>query len=89
MRYVASVERIGIRKGRLEEAHENILEILKVRFEQIAAAIFEAINAIEDLTVLKDLLKKAATANSLDEFQADLDTTRKSPASDKISEEQG
>ena len=80
MQYVTSVERIGIKKGlqqglqqgSFETSREDIIEILKTRFKNVPGSIVTALNSTEDLSLLKDLLKKAVTITSLDEFQEDL-----------------
>lgn len=80
MPYVTSVERRGIRKGvqqgiqqGIRNAREALVEILEARFETVPAPIAEVVNRTEDLSSLKLLLTKAATAASLEEFQAALD----------------
>ena len=86
VRYVTSVERVGIQKGiqqgvqqgiqqgiqqgLLKKSREAIIEILEARFEKMSSTIVITINSIEELAVLDDLLKKAATVTSLDEFEA-------------------
>ncbi len=98
MQYVASFERIwlkrgmeqgrqkgleqglekglekGIQKGHLmgllEKSREDNIDILRARFEKVPRVIIAAINDMDDLFSLKELLKKAATVRSLDEFQA-------------------
>jgi len=72
MEYVTSVERIGIKKGIqqgiLQKAREDVVEILEVRFELVPGSIVKNINGIDDPSVLKILLKKAATVDSLETF---------------------
>ena len=58
----------GIQQGILQTAREDIIEILEVRFEVVTRTIVERINGIDDPTILKMLLKKAATVGSLEEF---------------------
>ena len=91
MPYVTSVERRGIRKG-IEEgiqqgiqqgirnAREALVEILAARFEAVPATIVEGVNRTEDLSSLKLLLTKAATAASLEEFQVALDKIAPAPS---------
>jgi len=77
MEYVTSVERIGIKKGIqqgiqqgiLQKAREDVIEILEVRFDIVSRSIIKAINEIDDPSVLKMLLKKAAMVGSLPEFK--------------------
>ena len=62
----------GIHTGILQKAREAVIEILEVRFEIAPASTVKIINDIDDPSVLKMLLKKAATANSLEEFKGAL-----------------
>ena len=77
MQYVTSVERRGLKKSLkkclLQKSHEDIVEILHVRFQSVSEAIVEHINAIDDLAVLQELFRKTVTVSSLDEFLAILD----------------
>jgi hypothetical protein len=77
MKYVTSVERHGIKKGRqeglLEKSREAIVDVLQVRFDDVPDGLVEAINAIDDLAVLKQLHRDAVTVRSFEEFTALLD----------------
>ena len=77
MRYVTSIERLakeeGKEEGIVENSRENIIDILETRFGNVPNSIGEAINAIDDVSVLKTLLKRAIVINSLAEFQEFLD----------------
>ncbi|MFM6587124.1 MAG: hypothetical protein ACKPJA_04085 [Microcystis panniformis] len=65
-------EEIGKEIGALEKSRDAIKTVLTVRFEQISSEIEEMIDKITNLTLLKELLKLAATANSLAEFKQSL-----------------
>ena len=69
MPYVTSVERIGIQKGILQKAREDVLDVLETRFEEGPQTVVEAVNALDDPSVLKVLHKKAITVGSLEEFE--------------------
>ncbi|NER22559.1 MAG: hypothetical protein F6J96_18035 [Symploca sp. SIO1C2] len=62
----------GIQQGTVQTAHEWLLEVLTVRFEVVPPEVTEAINQIEDVSVLKQLLRKAITITSMVEFQQSL-----------------
>ena len=62
-------EEQGERKGVLKNSREAVIEILVVRFEVAPRSIIEIINGLDDISVLRMLLKKAATVESLDEFR--------------------
>lgn len=76
MTYITSVERIGIQKGiqqgRLQNAQEAVLDALEARFAMVSSAIVGAIHEIEDLSLLKHLLKQAITVDSLSAFEETL-----------------
>ncbi|QIR36892.1 transposase [Tolypothrix sp. PCC 7910] len=73
MRYVTSIERLAKEEGIVENARESVIEVLETRFGEVPTAIVEAINAIEEPSVLKTLLKRAIAIPSTAEFQQLLD----------------
>ena len=76
MAYVTSIERRGLqqglqqglRQGLLQKSREAVVEILEARFEVVPQSIVEIINDVDDLSILKMLLKKAATLQTLEGF---------------------
>ena len=58
--------------GALENARDFVKTVLTVRFGQISSEIEEIIGKITNPTILEELLKLAATANSLAEFKQSL-----------------
>ncbi|BAY27273.1 hypothetical protein NIES2100_70960 [Calothrix sp. NIES-2100] len=73
MRYVTSIERLAKEEGIVENARESVIEVLETRFGEVPTAIVEAINAIEEPSVLKTLHKRAIAIPSTSEFQQLLD----------------
>lgn len=73
MPYVTSIERLareeGIEQGALQTRREDVLDLLSIRFEEVPSSLAEMINTIGDEALLKTLLRLAATAGSLAEFQ--------------------
>ncbi len=69
MPYVTSFERLARQEGILQGSRENVIEVLEVRFEVLPSDLIETINQIEDLELLKTLLRQGITIGSLDEFQ--------------------
>ncbi|MEJ1931797.1 transposase [Nostoc sp. NIES-2111] len=69
MRYVTSIERLAKEEG----IRESVLEVLETRFGEIPASIVEAINRIDQPSLLKTLLKRAIAISSTTEFQQLLD----------------
>ncbi|MBD2085748.1 transposase [Trichocoleus sp. ST-U3] len=69
MPFITPIERRGIRKGIVQNSRENVIEVLETRFETVPSSIAESINNLEDSAVLKQLLKRAITISSLEEFQ--------------------
>ncbi len=65
-------EEIGKEIGALEKSRDAIKTVLTVRFGQISSEIEEIIGQMTNPTILEDLLKLAATANSLAEFKQSL-----------------
>ena len=89
MRYVTSVERIGIEKGMqqgiqqgmqqgmLQTAREVLIETLETRFDVIPRSLMDIINGIDDPALLKMPHKKAITATSLDKFKETMEAMLK------------
>jgi hypothetical protein len=77
MPYVTSVERIGIKKGiqqgiqkgLVQKSREAVIEILEARFDSAPGVIVDMVNHMDDLSLLKMLLKQAATVGALEEFK--------------------
>ncbi|MFW6360013.1 MAG: transposase [Chroococcales cyanobacterium] len=77
MPFVAPFERLakeegreeGRKEGQLQKGRENILEILQIRFGNVPESLGEAINQIEDESILNNLLREAVTISSLTEFE--------------------
>jgi len=74
VQYVTSIERLaiteGIGQGVLQNAQENTIEALEIRFGAVPTSIVEAIEEIQDPAKLKTLHRQAIVTHSLAEFQA-------------------
>ncbi|WP_242044508.1 hypothetical protein [Anabaena azotica] len=73
MRYVTSIERFAKEEGIVETARESVIEVLDTRFGEVPTSIVEAINKIDQPSLLKTLLKRAIAIPSTTEFQQLLD----------------
>ncbi|UKP00173.1 hypothetical protein [Nostoc sp. UHCC 0870] len=73
MRYVTSIERLAKEEGIVQMGRENLIAILETRFGEVPNSIVEAINSINDPSLLKTLLKSAIAISSTTEFQQVLD----------------
>ena len=62
----------GLEKGIVQNAREAILDVLETRFGQVPDSVRERVNTIGSEPTLKNLLRQAARASSLEEFQATL-----------------
>ena len=69
MRYVTSIERLAKEEGIIQKGREDVIEILEIRFSEMPREIREAINGIEDESVLKTLHRRAIAISSIPEFQ--------------------
>ena len=76
MPLMSNMELRGIERGKeigvLEKSRDAIKTVLTVRFGQISSEIEEIIGKMTNPTILEELLKSAATANSLAEFKQSL-----------------
>jgi hypothetical protein len=58
----------GRKEGKLEMAHEAVLEGLDAKFGSVPVEVAEMVNGTTDLTELKTMLKQGFLANSLADF---------------------
>ena len=80
MPLVSNMELRGIERGKeigkeigvLEKSRDAIKTVLTVRFGEISSEIEEIIGKMTNSTILEELLKLEATANSLAEFKQSL-----------------
>lgn len=76
MPYVTSFERLarqeGLDEGILQKGREDVIDVLTIRFSDVPPSLVEAINQIEDPSLLKPLLRQAITTSSIIEFQGNL-----------------
>ncbi|NES19855.1 MAG: hypothetical protein F6K41_13215 [Symploca sp. SIO3E6] len=59
----------GIGQGTVQNARESVIEVLTIRFEVVPPETIEAVNQIEDASVLKQLHRQAIVINSMVDFQ--------------------
>ena len=59
----------GFQVGKLEISREAVLNILGARFEAVPRSVESVIEEMDDLFLLKELLKKSVTVGSIAEFQ--------------------
>jgi len=84
MPYVTSAERFGFERGHkagLEEARQiwlqqelqtmrdNVLDVLQIRFGELPPLLVSTIKFLPDVTLLRQLLKKAVLVSSVAEFE--------------------
>ena len=59
----------GMQQGLQHGAGEAVIDILEVHFDVVPGSIVKTINGIDNPSILKMLLKKAATVDSLEVFK--------------------
>ena len=59
----------GLERGTLQTQRENILELLQVRFGEVPQSVVEAVNRLEEITTLKQLLRQTISVGSIAEFE--------------------
>ena len=62
----------GDRQGALRIARGDVVEALNLRFGAAASLVVEQIEQIDEPAALRNLHRKAITADSLDEFEKEL-----------------
>jgi len=65
MPYITGFERDGIVKG----IKESVLDVLEIRFNTVPEDLSQALEAIDDATILKQLHRQAVTVVSVETFQ--------------------
>jgi predicted transposase/invertase (TIGR01784 family) len=62
----------GIEEGILESTQEAVIDVVEAKFDEVPKDIAKTIKEINDIDVLKDLLKKAIKSETLNEFSTAL-----------------
>jgi hypothetical protein len=70
MTYITGVERIGMRKGRLEGLLDGIALALEIKFGPAADALMPEIRVINDLTTIQAIYDRIKVATTTDEVRA-------------------
>lgn len=77
VRYVTSLERLakeeGVKLGSIETCQDVLIDLLAERFEELPKTMIDAINKINDVPVLKTLIRRVNTIPTLADFQQLLD----------------
>lgn len=62
----------GLEHGQVQATRENIIDVLRIRFDFVPEEVETAVTAIHNLSTLKQLLKQATLAESLEAFTLEL-----------------
>ncbi len=71
---IAEGRQQGLQQSR-QTLRETVIEVLEMRFVEVAPEVSEVLNGIEDVSVLRRLLKQAIAIPSIEEFQLVLQRT--------------
>lgn len=63
----------GIQQGQLTASKDALMDLLMERFDIVPPHIIQAVNAIDNLHLLKMLRKKALKVPNIESFKNDLD----------------
>lgn len=73
MRFLSRIEEDaieeGIQRGILQAVRGDVIEILQMRFQEVPPEFSEALNKINEVSILKQLHRQAITVSSISEFQ--------------------
>ena len=58
----------GIERGRIKMLQEAVLDLLLIRLGQVMPVVFKQITAVTDITILRQLHREAATAETMAAF---------------------
>ncbi len=56
-------------KGAIKATKESLIDVLEIRFGDIQKSLKEKIDNIDELAILKELLKKAVQIKSINELE--------------------
>ena len=66
-------EKEGRREGKKEAVQNAVIEVLEVRFGKVSEEIEEKVKSIQNYSILKELLKKAAIVSGIEKFKEELE----------------
>jgi predicted transposase YdaD len=69
-------KREGLQEGQQQGLRNGILDLLLLRFDAASASISDRLGEVTELEALKQLNRKAATAESLTDFEQYLDSLK-------------
>lgn len=72
-----------IEQGRIQTLQEDVLDLLHIRFGSIPSEVEERVTAVTHVPTLRQLLRRAALAESIDAFTHSLADLTESPATDE------
>ena len=72
MPLISPFERRAMARGALQQARKNVVEVVTARFGSVPPSLGERLEQLDDPAELKNLLRRAVTADSLDEFEMEL-----------------
>ena len=74
MRYITSIERLGMERGVVQSTRENVLEVLQTRFQNVSLpqSMVQTVNSIDDSALLKKLFRHSILVESLNKFEQEL-----------------
>ena len=55
--------------GMVKNARESVIEVLETRFRVVPSRLSDCLNSLDNLTLLKQLLKQSITVTSVDRFE--------------------
>ena len=79
----------GREQGIKKNARESVVELLEIRFGNRPSQILTWLNQLTDVPTLKGILRQAATAASIREFEQFLEATMQSSSGKTSDDKQG
>lgn len=68
MNHITNVEELAQKEEKLEKARANIHKIVQTRFKQVPDEVIQAINAIDDESVLEKLFTNSIIVADFEDF---------------------
>lgn len=69
MNKVTKIEELSKEEEKLEKTRANVIKIVQTRFQQVPEEVIQAINTIDDESVLKKLFTNSMIVADFEDFQ--------------------
>ena len=69
MNHLTNIEELSKQEEKLEKARANVIKIVEKRFKDVPEQVIQAVNSIDDLSVLEKLFTNSIIVADFEDFQ--------------------